>query len=163
MIKTSKQSIKYMQTSCKHEHLSAQTSSDIISKFSGYSPNLNASSAPPSPKSSSSACKSTDKACAVKKRIIPVMLVYAFRLHHFILAYHHRPQNFPLKKFSFPSFFAVILNTTQPSGHTTVFVYLPSPPMFSRSPPLLTASIIGNMTIIVFEQMPCPSELTGQP
>ena len=34
-------------------------------------------------------------------------------------------------------------------------VYFPSPPIFSKSPPLRTASIMGNITIIHLEQMPC--------
>lgn len=37
-------------------------------------------------------------------------------------------KNFPLKKFSFPSSFAVSRNMTQPSGQTTTLLYLPSPP-----------------------------------
>ncbi len=52
---------------------------------------------------------------------------------------------------------------THPSGQTTSLLYLLSPPIFSRFPPLLTDSMIGNRTIINLEQIPCPSALTGQP
>lgn len=43
--------------------------------------------------------------------------------------------------------------------HATVgandgFSYFDSPPIFVRSPPLRTASIIGNITVIVFEHIP---------
>lgn len=60
-------------------------------------------------------------------------------------------KNFPLKKFSFPNGFAVILNKTHPSGHITTLLYLLSPPTFNKSPPLLTASIIGYIIIITLE------------
>lgn len=52
---------------------------------------------------------------------------------------------------------------TQPSGHTTVLLYFPSPPIFSKSPPLRIDSMMGYSVSMVLEQMPNPPALTGQP
>ena len=101
------------------------------------------------------------------QRLLPVT-VFRFFLHYILLgrvcqAVYPQAKNLPLQKFSCPRGFAVIRNSTQPSGHIRALLYRLSPPVLRRPPPLLSASMMGYMCTIAFEQMPCPWAFTGQP
>lgn len=65
--------------------------------------------------------------------------VFQYRFSHFC-----HPNRFSVKGFLPPSrFLAFRWNRTHPSGHTISFSYSSVPPIFLRSPPLRTASMMG--------------------